>query len=166
MPPSACSKRPTERALAPVKAPFSWPNSSLSIRSRGIAAMLMATNGPVLALAVVVQRARDQLLAGAGLAGDHHRQVGLHQPREQRKMSCIAGERPTSGMFSSAASSSDASPPALRLGERAPDDRDQFLEIERLGQIFVGAALGRLDRGHEGVLRAHDDDRQIGPHAA
>src|SRR5471032_3489157 len=33
------------RALA-VSAPRSWPNSSLSISSRGIAAMLMATNGP------------------------------------------------------------------------------------------------------------------------
>ena len=34
------------RLCAPVKAPRSWPNSSLSISSRGIAAMLMATNGP------------------------------------------------------------------------------------------------------------------------
>ena len=33
--------------MAPVKAPRSWPNSSLSISSRGIAAMLMATNGPL-----------------------------------------------------------------------------------------------------------------------
>ena len=37
--------------VAPVNAPFSWPNSSLSISSRGIAAMLIATNGPVAALA-------------------------------------------------------------------------------------------------------------------
>ena len=36
-----------ERLLAPVKAPFSWPNNSDSIRSRGIAAMLMATNWPL-----------------------------------------------------------------------------------------------------------------------
>ena len=35
-----------ERVVAPVKAPFSWPNSSLSISSRGMAAMLIATNGP------------------------------------------------------------------------------------------------------------------------
>ena len=39
--------RPDERVLAPVKAPFSCPNSSDSTRSRGIAAMLMATNGPL-----------------------------------------------------------------------------------------------------------------------
>ncbi len=47
VPPSACSKRPELRVLAPVNAPFSWPNNSDSMRSRGIAAMLMATNGPL-----------------------------------------------------------------------------------------------------------------------
>ncbi len=36
------------RRPAPVKAPFSCPNSSLSISSRGIAAVLTATNGPAL----------------------------------------------------------------------------------------------------------------------
>ena len=39
--------RPDLRVVAPVKAPRSWPNSSLSISSRGIAAMLIATNGPL-----------------------------------------------------------------------------------------------------------------------
>ena len=45
VPPAACSKRPAARAAAPVNAPRSWPNSSASISSRGIAAMLIATNG-------------------------------------------------------------------------------------------------------------------------
>jgi hypothetical protein len=31
--------------MAPVKAPFTWPKISLSIRSLGIAAQLMAMNG-------------------------------------------------------------------------------------------------------------------------
>ena len=62
----ARSARP-RAGSAPVKAPRSWPNSSLSISSRGIAAMLMATNGPAAALAVIVQRARHQLLAGAAI---------------------------------------------------------------------------------------------------
>ena len=35
------------------------------------------------ALAVIVQGARNQLLAGAGFAADHDREVGLHQPGEQ-----------------------------------------------------------------------------------
>ena len=46
MPPSASSNFPRRRASAPVKAPFSWPNSSDSISSSGIAAQLTSTNGP------------------------------------------------------------------------------------------------------------------------
>ncbi|MNN49137.1 hypothetical protein D3C81_1636460 [compost metagenome] len=38
MPPSAASTRPARPALAPVNAPFSWPNSSDSIRLSGMAA--------------------------------------------------------------------------------------------------------------------------------
>ena len=45
MPPFAASNWPTRRASAPVKAPFSWPNSSLSTSSRLIAAQFTATKG-------------------------------------------------------------------------------------------------------------------------
>ena len=38
---------------------------------------------PGAALAEIVQRAGDQLLAGAALAGDHDRQVGAHQPGDR-----------------------------------------------------------------------------------
>ena len=47
MPPPASSKRPRFRALAPVKAPFSKPNSSLSSRASGSAPQLMGTKGPL-----------------------------------------------------------------------------------------------------------------------
>ena len=45
MPPSATSSLPFFCATAPVKAPFSWPNSSLSSNVSVSAAQLMATNG-------------------------------------------------------------------------------------------------------------------------
>ena len=45
VPPSASSNFPCRRAAAPVKAPFSWPNSSLSIRESGRAAQFSATKG-------------------------------------------------------------------------------------------------------------------------
>ena len=77
-------------------------------------------------------------------------------------MSCIAGQRPISGRPSFVSAGSRWALRA-RLGERAPDHGDELVQIEGLRQIFVGAAFGRRDRGHEGVLRAHDDDRQIGP---
>ena len=46
VPPSASSNFPSRSANAPVKLPFMWPNSSLSISSPGIAAQFTSTNGP------------------------------------------------------------------------------------------------------------------------
>ena len=46
---------------------------------------------------------------------------------------------------------------------RAPDDGAQPLQVERLGQIFEGAALGRGDGGQKRILRAHHQDGQFGP---
>ena len=46
MPPSASSNFPRRAATAPVNAPRSWPNSSLSMSSAGTAAQLSFTNGP------------------------------------------------------------------------------------------------------------------------
>ena len=150
--------------LAPVNAPRSWPNSSDSIRSRGNRRHVDGDERTVAPLAVVVQRARHQLLAGAGLAGDHHREIGLHQPRQHpvdflhRRRAADQRDRVELGLVGVIGR------PLLRLRQRAADDGDQLLEVERLGQIFIGAAFGGADRRHEGVLRAHHDDRQIRPH--
>ena len=46
VPPSASSNRPTRAFMAPVNAPFSWPKSSLSSKSGGIAPQFIGTNGP------------------------------------------------------------------------------------------------------------------------
>ena len=48
MPRCASSNFPDFRCDAPVNAPFSWPNSSVSSSVSGMAAQLMATNGPSL----------------------------------------------------------------------------------------------------------------------
>ena len=85
-------------------------------------------------------------------------------PASGRCPASPASGRPAASSRRGAASAA-SSRAAFGLRKRAADDRHQLLQVERLGQIFVGAALGGLDRGHEGVLRAHDDDRQIGPHA-
>src|SRR5712691_10736603 len=47
VPPSASSKKPAFRSCAPVKAPFSCPNSSLSMSVSGIAEQFTATKGPL-----------------------------------------------------------------------------------------------------------------------
>ena len=114
------------------------------------------------ALAEVVQHARDQLLAGAALAVDHHGQVGLRQAGEDAidllHRRRAADERQLLAF--------DLLRRPLRrapgLGQRAADDGDHLVEVERLGQVLVGALLGRRQRRHQRVLRAHDDDRQIG----
>ena len=82
---AACRRRPPRTCprgarSAPVKAPFSCPKSSLSTSSRLIAAQFIATNGLRAARAAVVERLRDQLLAGAALAADEHREVGVGDP--------------------------------------------------------------------------------------
>ena len=90
MPPSATSKRPFLSACAPVKAPLRWPNSSLSSSVSGSAPQLTATKGRRAARPVVVDGARDQLLAGAGLAADQHRH------RQRRRRSRPGGRRAAS----------------------------------------------------------------------
>ena len=81
----ASSKHPARRSTAPVNAPFSWPNSSLSISVSGMAAQLMATKRSGAARAESVDRARGQLLAGSAFAGDQHRGAAGRDLLDQRE---------------------------------------------------------------------------------
>ena len=81
MPPLAAPNLPSAAETAPVNAPFSWPNSSDSIRSFGNRAGVHRDERPRLARRALVHGARDQLLAGAGLADDEHGGVGLRDRR-------------------------------------------------------------------------------------
>ena len=76
MPLFASSNRPVRLAVAPVNAPFSCPNSSLSNRLAGSAAAFIRTNVRSLRRAAIVDGARDQFLAGAGLAKEQHGRIG------------------------------------------------------------------------------------------
>ena len=75
VPPLASTNLPTCLSVAPVKAPFSWPNRMLSTRLSGIAPQLTVTNGFDAALARALDGARDQFLADAGFALDQDRDV-------------------------------------------------------------------------------------------
>ena len=77
VPPSACSNLPTRSVAAPVNAPFSWPNSSLSSRSSGSAAQFTLTNGRLRRDGSIVNRARDEFLADAALAANQHGDVAV-----------------------------------------------------------------------------------------
>ena len=98
MPPSASSNLPRRAEVAPVKAPFSWPNSSLSISSVGIAAQLTFTNGPVGERAFGVDVRGQQFLAGARFADEQHARIAagrhgglLEHPLERRAGSDHSG---------------------------------------------------------------------------
>ena len=83
VPPSASSMRPGLRQAAPVKAPFSWPNSSLSSSASGSAAQWTATNGPARRGAASWMRSRGELLARAALAAEQHGGGAARRAREQ-----------------------------------------------------------------------------------
>ena len=109
VPPLASSNLPMRRATAPVKAPFSWPNSSDSSRFSGIAAQLTEMNGWLARAALAVDVARHHLLAGAGLAGDQDAGIGRARPG-RRGAACwrSPGRCETIGWLSSATAASTA----------------------------------------------------------
>ena len=112
--------------------------------------------------AAIVDRARDHLLAGAGLARDEHRapRLGddfgrpddlLHPPAAADDAVVIelgvalADEVPVLGAQ------------ALVL-ERAAGDDEQLVDFERLLQVVERAELHRLDRALDRRVRGHHQD--------
>ena len=111
---------------------------------------------------MLVQGAGDQFLAGAGLARNHDRQVGPHDAGENPIDLLHGGRSPDQRL---ALVGGQLGPQfrcrgdqALGLVEGALDDVGQLVEVERLGQVLEGTALVGLDRGHQCVLGADDDD--------
>ena len=162
MPLCACSSRPWRVPTAPVNAPRTWPKSSASSSVSGIALQLMRDETVRAARAVVVNRPRRELLAGAGLAGDEHRarrrRDGLEQLKEIAHRAAAADQavdaiallelRAQVGVLGSQAA----------LLERRVQHVEQRVELKRLGDEVGGALLDRVD----GVLHraeAGDDDR-------
>ena len=141
---TACRRRPARSgrgaaAIAPVNAPFSWPNSSLSTSSRGSAAQLTLTSGRSRRALCVVDRARHQLLAGAGLARDQHRANRSapparsarargrarpkHRPSRRRRRGPARPARGSSPSNAGAPRSRAARPRACRRAPAAPRTR-------------------------------------------
>ena len=92
VPLSASSNRPFFGYTAPVNAPLTWPKRFDSSRSGGRLPELTVMNALVGARRVLVQRARDQLLAGAALAVDQDRRPArrrLDDQVEHRRMRAL-----------------------------------------------------------------------------
>ncbi len=116
-------------------------------------------------LAVIVQRTRDQFLAGPGLAGDHDGQVGAHQPRQHPvdvlhgggtadQGQRVVGRRWWPGLAGSRRR-------RCWRRQRLADRCDQLVEVERLREVFESPPLAGLHGGQERVLGAHHDHPQF-----
>ena len=118
---------------------------------------------PLLGVRRVVDRARDELLAGARLAADQHRRARrrdradlLPDVADRRALAeDLAGVRTTCGEL-------DQLRARLAARERGLHDRAQPIDVDRLDQVLVGAELDRLDGRLHVVARGHDDDRRLG----
>ena len=163
VPRSACSNLPICFSVAPVNEPFSWPKSSLSISSSGMAAQFTCTKRSSLAQAVAVDGARHQLLADAALARDEHGGVGRRRaPHRVPAPSRSAALSPTIWYRSSTLF-------LQRGGSRraGASGRARCAATSRTRSLSSGFSmksnapeLGRLDRGLDGAVAGEDHDGQ------
>ena len=134
MPPGAVSSRPGLAAAAPVNAPRSWPNSSLSSSVSDSAAQLMADQRPIGARRPAVDGPRQDLLADPGLAQDQHRDVGAGGAGGERLDAAHAAVRNVAGRALLAAGA----------GRRA---REQRRGVRPVGRIARDAGANRVRPG-------------------
>ena len=123
MPPEAASNFPIRCSRASVKAPRSWPKSSLSISVSGMPAQLTATKGSSRRGPSVVDRAGGELLARAALAADQDRHPGVGDAPD--------GAEDLLHRFAAAEQIAQA----LRLLHLRPQADDLALEIAALQQL-------------------------------
>ncbi len=116
------------------------------------------------ARAVLVQGMGDQLLAGAALAVDEHRDAGARQAADGAEH--LLHRRRLADDLRGAAGLLLA---CLALGALllevilgAPNQGHGLVDVKRLGQVFEGAALVGVDRTIEIRVGGHDDDGQVG----
>ena len=164
VPLSASSILPGVCLTAPVNAPFSWPNSSLSSRFSGIAAQLMATNCCAAPMRQIVQRARQQLLAGSRFTQQHHRRAGvghtLHRAAELLHLR-ISREDPGQALWPTRRLKTLVF--LLQLGQPigSRNDQAQDLRIKRLFAEVIRPESDGFERIGAIMLPRDDDDLAV-----
>jgi hypothetical protein len=146
-----------------VKEPFSWPNSSLSISSPGIAAQFTFTKGPAAKGLFGVDVRGQQFLAGARFADEQHAGIGAggHGGLLDGALEGGAG----ADHFGAG---SDGFAQALvfllegALFERILDGDHHAVAAQRLFEKIEGAGAGGFHGiGDGGVAGDHDDGAVI-----
>ena len=165
VPPSASWNLPMCAGVAPVKAPFSWPNRIDSTRFSGIAPQLTATKGLPRAVALALDGAGDHFLADARFALDQDRDVGLRAAAAEAQHVGHGGRRGDEVGEGQRAAHLLVQPLHL-LGERIDLEQVLHRDLEALGahrlhHEIIGAGAHRLDDGLDRALRGLHDDRQV-----
>ena len=159
---------PAARCVAPVKLPRSWPKSSESTSSVGMAPQLTRRKGPGRPPRAVVDRTRHDLLAGAGLAEDQHRHVGLADLRDA--LHHLAQPRLGADDQLGAIGLAETGEQRLAVGAGRlvlGPDLEQPAVILQQGREGLEQGLGERDVGVvEGMSRClreqHDSERAVG----
>jgi hypothetical protein len=157
--------RPIRWRTAPLNAPSSWPNSSLS-RAGGQGG---AVDGDELAVATAapgVQGAGGQLLADPGLALQQHIDIGAGQLAQGGAQALhhrgLADQRPVALGLGGEGAQLAVLQHQPALLQRPSHAGDQALGRIGLGHEVVDAVVHGLDGlGHVGVA-GDQDDRQVG----
>ena len=114
----------------------------------------------------VVERARDELLAGAALAGDQHGRVAVGDAADQLDRLADRRARARDAVDRHVAVGGRAQALDLALQrqvlERAADRDRERVDLHRLGDEVVGAGADRGDRGVEAALAGEHDRQEVG----
>ena len=165
MPPVASTNLPRWRSVAPVKAPFSWPNRIELHEIVGDRAAIDRDERLCLALAAAVDGAGEQFLADAGFAFDQHRNGrggGLLRRAQHGRHGFAAGDDigKRQPAFLAVA---DALQFALqRAGvERVAQADLQTLDADRLDHEILGAGAHRRHHVVDAAMGGLHDDGDV-----
>ena len=161
VPPWASSNRPLRWPTALVKAPFSWPNSSLSSRVLGEGRAVDRDERGVAARRGVVDGPRHQLFAGSGLADDQDRADRLGDVADQLEdvvhPRALAQDVVKLELLVQLLAQGRDLVLQRPLAQRTLDDQPQVLEVDRLGQEVGGPQPHRLHRMVDRAESRRDD---------
>ena len=152
--------------IAPVKAPRSKPNSSDSSSSVGQRRAVHLDERLVAPERGGAERPRDQLLAGAALAANQHRDVGVGDALDQvahlgHPLAVAEQHAGTCDCDCELLAQRRHLATELPLLERVGERHFEIGLVERLADEVGGAELHRLHDGRRPALAREHDDRDV-----
>ncbi len=113
----------------------------------------------------VVNRARHQLLAGAALAQDQHRMRAVRRLGDDAvkllHLRRAADDRAEAFLGLDLLAQDAVFAGELQMPDHALQQQPKLFQVERLGDIVVGAVLHRLHRRLHGGVAGDDDDHGL-----